>query len=67
MSKQITIQFTPDSTVEFVGEECAAAYEQAVMDAVQSAYPDAEIEITDDSSYGTKISSPGRVWCREHH
>jgi hypothetical protein len=59
MNKQITIQFTPDSTVEFVGEECAEAYEQAVKSAVQSAYPDAEIGISNDSSFGTKISAYG--------
>lgn len=59
MNKQIAIQFTPGSTVEFVGKECAEAYEQAVTSAVQAAYPDAEIEISNDSGFGTKISAYG--------
>lgn len=53
MSKQITVRFEPDSNI--VGEDCLERYESAVRSGLADAFPGMEINLKDDSPFGTKV------------
>lgn len=55
MSMQITVRFEPNGNVEFVGVDCVEKYEAAVRSGLADAFPGAEIELRDDSPFGTKV------------
>lgn len=50
----IKIRFEPGSNEEFVGEDCVAKYEAAII-AEASKYFEQDVELCDDSPFGTKI------------
>lgn len=58
-SKQIVVRFEPESNAEFVGEDCVGKYESALLKEFKSLYPEADIELSDDSPMGTKVDSYG--------
>lgn len=59
MSQSIVIHFEPESNDEFIGEDCVEAYEQAVIDEVRSMFPGVDVELSYDSSWGTKVTALG--------